>query len=142
MARPGGVFCTPFDLQNLSYTNTGGVCGVAPITSLYALRRPRKFPAICGDSGAQKSFSDVRGSNRAGGGYLFVTWRYVTFYAGITWGVSSIFFSAADGFSWWVMSVDEYFLSSGNKKGHIARPVKVNDYSIIGEYLFLSWRHS
>ncbi|HHZ0434471.1 TPA: hypothetical protein ACV8EZ_005629, partial [Escherichia coli] len=56
MARPGGVFCTPFDLQNLSYTNTGGVCGVAPITSLYALRRPRKFPAICGDFGAQKSF--------------------------------------------------------------------------------------
>ncbi|HFP5447932.1 TPA: hypothetical protein ACHIEW_005420, partial [Escherichia coli] len=55
------------DLQNLSYTNTGGVCGVAPITSLYALRRPRKFPAICGDFGAQKSFSDVRGSNRAGG---------------------------------------------------------------------------
>ncbi|HFO5549773.1 TPA: hypothetical protein ACHKAO_005398, partial [Escherichia coli] len=52
-------------------------------------------------------------------GYLFVTWRYATFYAGITWGVSSIFFSAADGFSWWVMSVDEYFLSSGNKKGHI-----------------------
>ncbi|EON8996333.1 hypothetical protein CS043_RS27760, partial [Escherichia coli] len=67
MARPGGVFCTHFDLQNLSYTNTGGVCGVAPITSLYALRRRRKFPAICGDSGAQKSFSDVRGSNRAGG---------------------------------------------------------------------------
>nr|EFA0755290.1 hypothetical protein [Escherichia coli] len=39
--------------------------------------------------------------------------RYATFYVGITWGVSSIFFSAADGFSWWVMSGDEYFLLSG-----------------------------
>ncbi|MBS8957981.1 hypothetical protein KEQ03_28130, partial [Escherichia coli] len=54
--------------------NTGGVCGVAPITSLYALRRPRKFPAICGDFGAQKSFSDVRGS-RIGLAGLFL--RYV-----------------------------------------------------------------
>ncbi|ENZ5948006.1 hypothetical protein ACTT4N_005643, partial [Escherichia coli] len=113
MARPGGVFCTHFDLQNLSYTNTGGVCGVAPITSLYALRRPRKFPAICGDFGAQKSFSDVRGSNRAGG--IISSLRGVT--RRFTWGLRGAFrpsfFLLRTVFSWRVMSGDEYFLLSG-----------------------------
>ncbi|HFO9838904.1 TPA: hypothetical protein ACHK60_005436, partial [Escherichia coli] len=46
-------------------------------------------------------------------GYLFVTWRYATFYVGITWAFRPSFFLLRTVFSWWVMSGDEYFLLSG-----------------------------
>ncbi|HFO4945690.1 TPA: hypothetical protein ACHJ4D_005186, partial [Escherichia coli] len=73
MARPGGVFCTHFDLQNLSYTNTGGVCGVAPITSLYALRRPENFRPFAAILGRRNRF--LMSGDRIGLAGLFL--RYV-----------------------------------------------------------------
>ncbi|EOL6905318.1 hypothetical protein QC402_RS26590, partial [Escherichia coli] len=63
--------------------------------------------------GAQKSFSDVRGSNRVGG--VISSLRGVTrrFTRGLRGAFRPSFFLLRTVFSWWVMSGDEYFLLSG-----------------------------